>query len=129
MSNHIHLIWQALPGFTPSAVQASFMKYTAQQFKRSMLQTIPDKLADFKVNNYDREYQIWKREPFGGVRMLIDLKQEHPRGKKISPEEMPDIVRQRCRAFRGRLFYFLSKPEASRTRCFLLFKEARSLRV
>jgi len=36
MSNHIHLIWQALPGFTPSAIQASFMKYTAQQIKGSL---------------------------------------------------------------------------------------------
>jgi hypothetical protein len=34
MSNHIHLIWQPLFGFTPSDVQASFMKYTAQQLKR-----------------------------------------------------------------------------------------------
>ena len=33
MNNHIHLIWQALTGFTPSGVQASFMKYTAQQPK------------------------------------------------------------------------------------------------
>jgi REP element-mobilizing transposase RayT len=65
MSNHIHLIWQALPGFTPSGVQASFMKYTAQQIKRSMLQATSDKLSDFKVNKYDREYQIWKREPLG----------------------------------------------------------------
>lgn len=30
MSNHIHQIWQLLSGFTPSDIQASFMKYTAQ---------------------------------------------------------------------------------------------------
>lgn len=33
MSNHIHLIWQPLAGFTPSDIQASFMKYTAQELK------------------------------------------------------------------------------------------------
>ena len=33
MNNHIHLIWQALPGKTPEQVQHSFMKYTAQQIK------------------------------------------------------------------------------------------------
>ena len=65
MSNHIHLIWQALRGFTPSGVQASFMKYTAQQIKRSLQKVSSDKLLDFKVNKYDREYQIWKREPLG----------------------------------------------------------------
>ena len=65
MSNHIHLIWQALTGFTPSAIQASFMKYTAQQIKRSLIKNKPDILETFKVNKYDREYQIWKREPLG----------------------------------------------------------------
>jgi putative transposase len=63
MNNHIHLIWQAPPVFTASSVQASFMKYTAQQIKRSLMKNDLDKLSAFKVNKYDREYQIWKREP------------------------------------------------------------------
>ena len=68
MSNHIHLIWQALAGFTPSGVQASFMKYTAQQLKRSLIKNKPDMLGALQVNKYDREYQLWKREP-----LSIDL--------------------------------------------------------
>ena len=63
MNNHIHLIWQAMNDFTPSAIQASFMKYTAQQIKRLLIKNNPDMLAGFKVNKYDREYQLWKREP------------------------------------------------------------------
>ena len=63
MHNHIHLIWQAMNDFTSSAVQASFMKYTAQQIKRSLIKNSPDMLAGFKVNKYDRDFQIWKREP------------------------------------------------------------------
>ena len=63
MPNHIHLIWQAMNAFTPSAIQSSFMKYTAQQIKRSLIKNNSDMLANFKVNKYDREYQIWKREP------------------------------------------------------------------
>jgi putative transposase len=63
MSNHIYLIWQSLNDFTPSVVQASFMKYTAQQIKRSLMKNNSDILSCFKVNKYDREYQIWKREP------------------------------------------------------------------
>ncbi len=65
MHNHIHVIWQPLTGFTPSSVQASFMKYTAGQIKRSLTKNNPDMLDTFKVNKYDREYQIWKREPLG----------------------------------------------------------------
>ena len=42
MSNHIHLIWQAMNDFTPSAIQASFMKYTALQIKRSLIRNNSD---------------------------------------------------------------------------------------
>jgi len=63
MSNHIHLVWQPLFGFTPSAIQSSFMKFTAQQFKRSLANSNIEMLAMFKVNKYDREYQFWKRDP------------------------------------------------------------------
>jgi putative transposase len=65
MSNHIHLIWQPLFGFTPSDVQASFMKHTAQQLKRLLEENDKDILTTYKVNKYDRAYQIWKREPLG----------------------------------------------------------------
>ena len=65
MSNHIHLIWQALPGFTPEDNQASFMKYTAQQMKKMLTIDDPVFLEEFKVNKYDRTYQLWKREPLG----------------------------------------------------------------
>jgi hypothetical protein len=39
------------------------MKYTAQQIKRLIQKNNPDILAGFKVNKYDRQYQIWTREP------------------------------------------------------------------
>ena len=65
MSNHIHLIWQPMFGFTPTDIQSSFMKYTAQQLKRSLTKNNTEALASFKVNKYDREYQFWKREPLG----------------------------------------------------------------
>jgi REP element-mobilizing transposase RayT len=32
-SNHVHIIWQPLFGFTPSNIQASFMKHTSKQLK------------------------------------------------------------------------------------------------
>ena len=65
MSNHIHLIWQPMFGFTLIDIQSSFMKYTAQQLKRSLTKNNIEVLTSFKVNKYDREYQFWKREPLG----------------------------------------------------------------
>ncbi len=62
MSNHIHLIWQPTFHFTLTDIQSSFMKYTAQQLKRSLGDSDKVMLEEFKVNKYDRTYQIWKRE-------------------------------------------------------------------
>jgi putative transposase len=62
MSTHIHLIWQVLPGHTPTSVQLSFMKYTAQQIKFELIKEQSPLLEQCKVEKRDREYQIWKRE-------------------------------------------------------------------
>ncbi|MBL0146558.1 MAG: transposase [Chitinophagaceae bacterium] len=57
MSNHIHLIWQPLAGNTPSSIQSSFMKYTAQQIIKH-LQKADIKMETLKVNKGDRVYQV-----------------------------------------------------------------------
>ena len=62
MSNHIHLIWQPTFAFSPSAIQASFMKHTAKKLKSSLFKNDKALLENYKVNKYDRLYQIWKRE-------------------------------------------------------------------
>lgn len=78
MSNHIHVIWQPQFGYTPSGVQASFMKYTAQQLKRALEKSNPDLLESFRVNKEDRIYQIWKRRP-----LSIDLISETVFNQKL----------------------------------------------
>ena len=65
MSNHVHLIWQALTGNTPQKVQASFMKFTAKEIKLDLQKNHPLVLEKFKVNAADREYQFWERNPLG----------------------------------------------------------------
>ena len=65
MSNHIHLIWQALAGNTPEKIQASFMKFTAQQIKFDLVANHPLVLDKFRVNAKDRTYQFWERNPLG----------------------------------------------------------------
>ena len=61
MSNHIHIIWQPLPGHTRTTVQSSFMKYTAQHLKYYLEKNDILFLEVFKVNKKDRMYQFWKR--------------------------------------------------------------------
>ena len=61
MENHIHLIWQMLPGHTPDAVQRDFLKYTAQRIQKDLQKNHPTVLLKFKVNAKDREYQFWER--------------------------------------------------------------------
>ena len=65
MNNHLHIIWQAQPGFDPSKIQLSFMKYTAQQIKFELQKDNPALLEKCKVNNADRHYQLWKRDSLG----------------------------------------------------------------
>ena len=62
MNTHIHLIWQAKGDHTPSEIQLSFMRYTAQQMKKELIVSDPEFLEEFKVNKHDRAYQLWKRE-------------------------------------------------------------------
>ncbi len=68
MNNHIHLIWQAINGFTPQQVQHSFLKFTAQQIKFDLQKNNLALLETFRVNATDRAYQIWERSP-----LSIDL--------------------------------------------------------
>jgi len=63
MANHIHVIWQPFFDFAPSSIQASFMKYTAQQLKRSLEKSNQEFLKSFLVNKEDRAFQMWKRRP------------------------------------------------------------------
>ncbi len=63
MSNHIHIIWQPHFGFTPSDIQGSFMKHTSKQLKTSLVKNDLTTLETYKVNKYDCDYQVWKRNP------------------------------------------------------------------
>ena len=65
MTNHIHLIWQTLPGKTPTQIQHSFLKYTAQQIKFDLIEHHPLVLERFRVDAKDRTYQFWERNSLG----------------------------------------------------------------
>ena len=61
MTNHIHLIWQVMPGYTKENVQLKFMKHTAQEIKIHLAVNDPLLLEKCLVNKKDRKFQIWKR--------------------------------------------------------------------
>ena len=63
MPNHIHLIWQIQDKHQKSSVQQSFLKYTAQQIKLTMINTGNKEVGNYKVKASDRQYQFWERNP------------------------------------------------------------------
>lgn len=96
MSHHFHAIWQPLFGFTPSGIQASFMKHTGLQLKRSLEKNDQEFLTSFLVNKEDRTHQIWKRRPLSielRTQAVFDQKLEYihynpvKAGLCINPED------------------------------------------
>jgi REP element-mobilizing transposase RayT len=63
MDNHIHLIWQALRGYTLAQAQTSFKKHTSKQFLKRLE---ADKYIEkYEVNSPDRKHYFWKRNSLG----------------------------------------------------------------
>ena len=63
MNNHIHLIWQPMPGYSKEKIQLLFMKYSAQQIKFHLESNDKVLYEQCLVNKKDRKFQIWKRKP------------------------------------------------------------------
>ena len=55
------------------------MKYKAQKLKKSVIKNSPELLTEFKVNKYDRSFQIWKREP-----LSVELRTHHVFMQKLN---------------------------------------------
>ena len=63
MPNHIHLLWKIADGFERENVQGAFFSFTAHCFKKYLKRNNKDDLQNYYVNNADRTYQFWEREP------------------------------------------------------------------
>ena len=61
MDNHLHLIWQMNGNFKHEKIQSSFLKFTADAFKKELKGSNPEFLKVFFVNKVDRKYQFWQR--------------------------------------------------------------------
>ena len=65
MPNHIHLLWAIHPEFKPADVQRDFLKWTARQLLTDVKRNEVHKLAEYKVDAGDRNYQVWERNALG----------------------------------------------------------------
>ena len=63
MDNHIHLIWQALHGYSLKDIQTSFKKYTVKEFVGLLKED--ENLTQYEVASPDRNHHFWKRNSLG----------------------------------------------------------------
>ncbi len=61
MDNHLHLIWQVRGNLKQENIQGSFLKFTAEAFKKDLKENNPEFLKAFFVDKADRKYQFWQR--------------------------------------------------------------------
>ena len=62
MPNHIHLIWRVNEPNGKESPQGSLLKYTAQIFKKMLRNEGNGKLAAYKVDAENKNYEFWQRD-------------------------------------------------------------------
>ncbi|UKT63767.1 transposase [Pedobacter mucosus] len=72
MPNHIHIIWAMLKMNGKEMPYASFNKITSHQIFSDMKISSPRDLMKFKVDDSERNYRLWQRDPLA---ILIDSKE------------------------------------------------------
>ena len=61
MNNHVHILWEQLKMNGKEMPKESFEKYTAHMFLKKLKGT--DDLQYYKVDQKDRKYLFWQRDP------------------------------------------------------------------
>jgi REP element-mobilizing transposase RayT len=62
MPNHIHLIWRINENNGKETTQASFLKYTAHEFKKMLKRENDKRLSNYVVNASNKKYEFWQRD-------------------------------------------------------------------
>jgi REP element-mobilizing transposase RayT len=60
MPNHIHLIWKTNELNGKETAQGSFLKYTAHEFRKMLLEE--GKLSLYKVGAVNKKHEFWQRD-------------------------------------------------------------------
>ena len=61
MPNHLHLIWRTNALNGKETAQSSFLKFTAQAFKK-LLRDSPSILESYAVTAHNKQYEFWQRD-------------------------------------------------------------------
>lgn len=62
LPNHLHLIWRPNRMNGRESGQGSFLKFTAHEFRRRLMQETPGGLKKFAVKAVDRAHEFWQRD-------------------------------------------------------------------
>ncbi len=73
MPNHLHVIWEMLGKNGKEMPHASFNKATGHLIIKDLKQTQGKNLRSFKVDEREREYRIWQRDPLA---ILMDSREK-----------------------------------------------------
>ncbi|HEV7380281.1 MAG TPA: transposase [Dyadobacter sp.] len=71
MPNHLHVIWEMKEPNGKEMGHASFNKFISHMILKDLRQNHPDVLPHFKVNDTERSYRFWQRDPLA---VLMDSK-------------------------------------------------------
>ncbi|MFN3405951.1 MAG: transposase [Cytophagaceae bacterium] len=71
MSNHIHILWELTRLNWKELPNTSFNKATAHIIVNDLQSNHPNVLEKFSVNEKERSYRIWQRDPLA---ILMDRK-------------------------------------------------------
>jgi putative transposase len=71
MPNHIHVIWEMKEPNGKEMAHASFNKFTSHMLLKDLRLNHPAVLPYFKVNDSERSYRFWQRDPLA---VLMDSK-------------------------------------------------------
>lgn len=67
MPNHIHLIWRLNEKNGKESPHASFLKFTAHEFKKMLIAQGEEKLMSYLVDAKNKEYEFWKRDSLATI--------------------------------------------------------------
>ena len=62
MPNHIHLIWRVNAMNGKETAQGSFLKYTAHEFRRLLLEQDSSGIVKYAVEAHNKQYEFWQRD-------------------------------------------------------------------
>jgi len=71
MPNHVHVLWKLNKLNGKEMPHASFNKASAHEIRKDLVKYHPNVLPHLQVNESDRSYRIWQRDPLA---ILIDSK-------------------------------------------------------